>query len=451
MQRRLQLTPQRVINTLGSREDGPKRSKVGKLVYIAFYSYEENEGLFSANIVADSCRGFFQPCTYGGKPIESTRSVGFGNWKSILSYTIGGKNTAGPLTIFMEMNFHACVMFQLFPVRPKYSTHCNINIASVMLNSARSSSVLAPVTTEVYYSTLPCVSRCDRIVLHRRTATHSTLTRLLGEHSKIYHGAIDFHFFLISETAPMVARLVISSHMFLADVLKPNRHFYIGSEAAILDLPWTTGFYRLTFERRLLSVHGHLSFCSFPKCFFIQRPISTLDNCSVNFVVSYFRNGIPYHAWHLKKEYRNLVWLSKPETPFTIGIDFEVTENYGGCSGANAPQPVKLYFLYLPRHLLSEGQHVYNAYERDCKVKVDQCRFVKCYHFHQPSLQQQITWDDQKKSCRVFNRTLPRLRDMEESNWLRSLINMNEQNYVPRYISVFLDIYKSQVGSFTLM
>ncbi len=156
----------------------------------------------------------------------------------------------------------------------------------------------------------------------------------------------------------------------------------IGSQAAILSLPWTIGSYRLTFQRRLIIFSFRKPFCVSPKCLFIQRPISSLENCGFNFIVTYFKQDIPLHTWHFNDEFQSLPWLSKPETLFKIGIDFDVTGNYVACSGINASQPVKLYFLHLPMHHLSEAEQVYNALAPNCHVKVDQCRFGKCYHFN---------------------------------------------------------------------
>ncbi len=457
MQRRLQFTPQRIINTRGSSNFHPvgfNSSQVIKFVFIAFYSYAENKGLFKANIVRDwKCVGFFQPCTYDGKPPESPKTGDVTAPGSILSFVINEVGGETAVSIYVELNPLICLMFQLFPVRQRYLTHCMISFSSYERSYSNTQIYfLEAYTTELYYSTgytVQCLGCYDRLLLFN--TTHSTWTTLVGEHSRIYHGANDLLFFSNSVIAPIAARLFISKDIFLADVLKPNRLFNVGSEAAILGLPWATGFYRLTFHRRLSLIYRQNMLCFSPKCFFIQRPISTSHNCSLNFVVSYFRQGKPYHMWHLNEEYQSLAWLSKPETLFTIGIDFEVTGMYSGCSGSHAPQPVKLYFLHLWNHSLSEAQHVYKGMGVDCKVKVDKCHFGKCYHFRQPSLRQQVTWNNQATSCRRLNRTLTRLRDMEESNWLRSLVNMNEQNYVPQYISVFLDLYKTQVGSFTLM
>ncbi len=457
IERRLQLSPQRVITTLSRNEYFPAEltpAKDGKKVYIAFYSYAEDEGLFRASIAHDlKCVGFFQPCVYLGTPIEGTAGMGIDIPRSFLEFVVFGERQTLRINIIVDVYFRACLILQLFPVPNKLVTSCSIHINSITDIRTKQSphSFLEPITTELYYSTgsaIPCVGCYDKLVLF--SVPYSNVTTLSGEQSQVFNGSIDLFYFPVSVTAPTAARFVIKKRMFMGAVLKSNIPTYIGSEAAIVNVPWSTGFYRLAFQRRSFTLFGHKNLCFSPKCLLIQSPILAPESCPFNFVVSYFKDDIPYHTWHLNKEYGSLVWLSKLETLFTIGIDFETTELNAACSRSNASQSVKLYFLYLPRHFLSEAEQVYNPRQPYCEVKVDDCRFGKCYHFHHPRLQQQSTWNEQKASCRLFNKTLPKIRDMEESNWIRSLINIKDNKYVPQYISIFLDLYK-QVGSFTML
>ncbi len=458
MERSLQFTPQRVINTLGYNDVFPREFEQTKAlikkVYIAFYSYAENEGLFRASITQDlKCVGFFQPCVYLGARIEGSKMMRIAIPQSYFGFRADGEKQTLGIDVFVEVQVEGCLMLQLFPVPNKHVIGCSIHIESITKESKNNPrSFLEPVTTDLYYSTgsaIQCPGCYDRVVLV--SVPHSSVETLLGEQHKVFNGSITFFYFPHSVTAPIAARFVIEKRLFIGGVLESNIPTYIGSEAATLDVPWTAGFYRLTFQRRIFTFYGHKNLCFSPKCLLIQRPILASESCPFNLVVSYFKDDIPYHTWHLNKEYQSLTWLSKPETLFTIGIDFEVTGINSGCSIANISRSVNLYFLHLTNHFLSEGEQVYNAGQRNCKVKVDDCRFGKCYNFHHPMLHRQSTWNKQKASCRLVNKTLPKIRDMEDSNWLRSLIYIKDQHYVPRYMLVFLDLYKQQVGSFAIL
>ncbi len=171
MARRLQVTPQRIINTVGT---GCYKNNFGKWVwhnvYIVFYSYAEDDAFFKANIAHDiNCVGLFQPCSHVGTLPEGHRERVISSLSLMFQYLITEKYHKVTIQLFVDIPMQLCLVFQFFPVPRKQVTACAIHINSGVIKDTKRSkySFLDPVKTELYYSTganMWCVGCYDRLV-----------------------------------------------------------------------------------------------------------------------------------------------------------------------------------------------------------------------------------------------------------------------------------------------
>ncbi len=441
----LQSPGTRDIYTLGSDRDNQ-----GKMLYIAFYSYTGNESHFEANVTPQpGCWGLFQPCM--SIPLE--REIFFAHSKLIYSSKKIGHHAV--VYISVQIVYGECLILQNFPV---FDTGDNTLLCVIKINSFG----FGVNNIETHNEPIWFKDGFKSYLFYNFGREHTCLECkdsfiLIGmsfKQKKISFGANN-----ISMNEPftilyvptvldqtLVFKLVVGVSSWNEVTAFPNIYLDIGSSISKLHLPWTTGYYRLSFQRRHYMLHMRKSFCDAAKFFYIQTPSYRQSRCSLDYFVSQLRDKEAVNTWHLNGDNRNLVWITGFHEHFTVLINFKVSENFQFCANIEESSAVTLWHIMLLKYYLPEAARISKTAHKNCIVTVENCHFGKCFYIGNPMLLQKLSWNTMNASCKAMGKSLPRLSSIEESNWLRSLVNNRDESYTATgYMLIFLDLYKDQV------
>ncbi len=454
MEKILQSPGNRVIYTIGPSRENQRR----KMLYIAFYSYIWNESHFEANLASQhGCWGLFQPCMpLNTNPLE--REILFPHSKVIYSWkkTI---DQAVVVYISVQIFYGDCLILQNFPVFDTAENNllCVIKINSFETKETGEASKIGihseprwfqdSVTSHLFYNfgrEHTCLECKDTLILIGRSFKKKEIGFGGNNFTMNEPFSILYVPTVLDQTLVFNLIIVVSSW----DEVTPwhNAYMDVGSRISKLNLPWTTGYYRLSFQKRHYMLHTRKSSCNAAKFFYIHTPNYRQSRCSLDYFVSQLLDKETVNTWHLNGDNRNLVWITGFHDHFTVLINFKVSGNFQFCSNVEESRTVTLWYVLVLKYYLSEAEHLSKTSDKQCIVTIESCRFGKCFHIGSPMLLHKTSWNAMNVSCKAMKKSLPRLSSIEESNWLRSVVNNQDQSDTPKgYTLIYLDLYKDQV------
>ncbi len=454
MEKILQSPHNRVIYTIGPSRGNQQR----KMIYIAFYSYTVNESHFEANVATKlGCWGWFQPCMpLNTNPLE--REILFPHSKLIYSQK-KTPDQAVVVYISVQIFYGDCLVLQNFPV---FDTGENILLCVIKINSFETKETGEAsnigihseprwfqdnVTSYLFYNfgrEHTCLECKDTLILIGRSFKQQQIE--FGANNLTINEPFSILYVPTVLDQTLVFNLVIVVSSWDEVTPWPNAYLDVGSSISKLNLPWTTGYYRLSFQKRHYMLHMRRGYCDAAKFFYIHTPNYRQSRCSLDYFVSQLLDKETVITWHLNGDNRNLVWITGFHDHFTVLINFKVSGNFQFCSNVEESRTVTLWYVLVLKYYLSEAEHLSKTSDKQCIVTIESCRFGKCFHIGSPMLLHKTSWNAMNVSCKAMKKSLPRLSSIEESNWLRSVVNNQDQSDTPKgYTLIYLDLYKDQV------
>ncbi len=452
----LRNTPKRKIITLG-----PKPGDQARNLRVAFYSYSVKASYFRAKLSRSECLGLFQPCA-SVADFQKNEERRIPLTRSELRYLVVRKETQALIFIHVDVNMGDCLVFQRFPVFSSSEIlTCTILVNSFSMDGWAAENVgysapywfIEPVQADFFYNFGPdfvCPYCYDIAKIFAMSFNHRQIH--YGEGNVTLHEAFSLFYFPRQVTVPSAFRLVLATRYYVDANPVPNVHLFVGSDSATLRLPWITGYYKMAFQRRQFLIYKKSNLCDSVKCFFFHMPKDGNSGCSRRYVISHIGQKRSLHTWVVGEEINDLVWMSRFDKRFSILINFPVSEISQNCSAHLRDVPLKLYYLNLPQYTLSSADTTASRLYTSCMLSVPLCRFGKCFNFGQPLLLSKASWDYADNFCNDLGKRLPTLVSAEESNWLRSTINIKFQQIREEfsgYTSIYLNLYRKQVLSIT--
>ncbi len=454
IQHLLRDTPKRKIITLG-----PKHGDQARNLRVAFYSYSVKASYFRAKLSRSECLGLFQPCVSVADFVkDEQRRIPLTH--SELRYLVIRKETRALISIHVDVSMGDCLVFQRFPVFPSSEIlTCTILVNSFSVDGWAAANVdhsgpywfIEPVQANLFYNFGPnfvCPYCYDIAKIFAMSFNHRQIHH--GEGNLTLHEAFSLYYFPRQVTVPSAFRLVLATRYYVDAEPVPNVHLFVGSNAATLRLPWITGYYKIAFHQRQVLFYKKRNLCDSVRFFFFHMPKDADSGSSRRYVISHMGEKRPLHTWVVGEDVNDLVWISRFDKRFSILINFPVSEISQNCSTHLRDAPFKLYYFNLPQYTLSSADTTASRRYTNCRLSVPFCRFGKCFNFGQPVKHLNASWDYANNFCNVLGKRLPSLVSAEESNWLRSIINIKFKDIREEffgYISIYLNLYRKQVLS----
>ncbi len=457
MQQLLTKSPTNTIYTRG-HTDYPDAGVRVRSVYVFFYSYSRDPSFLRATVYDRIvCAGLFQLCALSkDSEINKELSFKFLAGKTDVNYWNIQHGSKLKRAIFVELSSAGCIVLQQFPLlRQRSFVYCMIAVNSLPPLSTDSALdthtepfwFLRPIYGNMYFSHVNAASFCpycrDIIVLF--SANVGMLHVPAGEGNIAINESTLLYYFPGSIAKPSAFLLHLKSEIWLDLKPVPNVATHIGGESAQLNLSWTTGYYRLSFQRQLVIIYHSYRSCYFTKTFLFH---SQGKNCQGSFVITNVLEHQPIYSWNFSTitEDNTLAWFARYTSSSTFLVntgDVYLGQQYG-C-------PMVLYFLYIPHYYVSSHEHVLNPNDKTCRVWVNNCQFGKCLRLaleHSSTFPQialptellQASWEDVNNTCSKAGMSMPVLNSRDQTEWLRSLLNHRWNPDMFGYVIVYIGL-----------
>ncbi len=429
------------IYTMGKMPGHPEE-EVTRSVLVALYSYDDEEIHFRATVsspVMIECVGLFQPCaTIEGVPTSVSEVQLLQSYLTFQVIRHSRVHNVSIVLFYMEITPGHCVVFYQFPSFSLDSpTVCIFMVNSYDTKShidsrTEPSSYVEPIQAIFQYnlgSSYQCPVCSDNMLLFAASFRYRKMR--VGKKRLSLNESFQIHVIPSALAAPTTFRLHLRSAMWLNFSAVSNMMLYVGSESAFISFPFTMGYYRLLFQRRVFAIFQLRSLCDSAHCFFFRKSSTCADS---SFMVTNAPNGHALYSWERRGEPKSIVWFTRYDSDFTPLLHYLTA----GCE-------MELYYLNIPHYSISRTERVSNRFVHGCRVEVDDCMFGKCLHlFHVNN--SSGSWEDVQNTCANYNMTLPSMHNAEEGNWLRSLINYRWEIEIRGYVLTYLDLQRDDVS-----